>query len=321
MAREIGVFYAPDDDGKHALQFGNLQPGINGGLPLLDVWFTPSNKPKSTVWPALLFTPMNTLRAVAGAYCPIDQRRYAFFSTGTDVLWTRYPSAHPHNAPKETIIDAANPFLGLTELGAGLVDMAAHFNGSALEIAILRTDGLLVVFRGTPWTAQTKQQLQWTQVVGLAGFGDAQRIAISEAAGAGHVFVASNNVITEVFYFGNTTGSGTIATFTDQILDVGNVFTPADGVMHVVVATADPQSGGSTLFEAEFVPAVKPPQTRQLGTVNFRLAGLGAYLKPDGAQHIIMSQDASGVAPLFLSWGAPDLSVFDFGLFPPRVAA
>lgn len=319
MARMIAVFYTPDDDCEHAVVAEAPVPGANSGVPFLDRTFSPSRKRQADYFPALAFTPPATQRAIAGAFCPFDNRRYLFITDGTNASWTRYASPYNNQSPAENLIDNTHPLGSVGGNFPGVVDMAAHFNGGQLELAVLTKGGGVQIFRGTPWNATSwgdAAALAWTSIPVGTSFPTAKRVATCQGAGWGHVFLASDSTVTEFWYTPAQQGHVQIATFADRILDVGAVFTP-DGIMHAVVATIDPNSNDSIVYEVEYVPAQKPPATRRIGTVNFLLDGLGAYIKPDNAQHIIMSA-SSGVETtgLFLSWGAPDLSQFFYGPWP-----
>jgi hypothetical protein len=317
MPRRLAAFYSPDDDLEHGSQV--IPTGPSGFFLLYDPGFSPATQQRE--WEVKINTPTQVLEAIAGVFCPADNRRYFFFvSESNELLWYRYSSPFLHNGPSDPLLNSSIPLGPISPLPGSIVDMAAHYNGSQLEIAVLSAGGRLQIFRGSPWVASSWKDpaALWLVTEVALQFPTAKRVTISQGAGAGHIFVVTSSDVTEVYYYGSVIGSNPIAQFPFEILDVGSVFTPDDGIMHVVVATANPdQANTSRIYEVEFKPAEVPPSTRLLGGVIFTLDGLGVYLKPDLSQHIIMCETNPGfVATMWLSWGNRDLSNFQYGLWP-----
>lgn len=188
-----------------------------------------------------------------------------------------------------------------------------------MEVLVLMQNGHLWRMSGEPWSGN----LTWSLIPFFASFAGAQRIAVFEGDGWGHVIIATQHDIIEVYYTWNSWGHGTIWTFTEAIGDVGAFYTPEDSIAHIIVAT--PPFGQQTnVSEITFVPAQSPPTLRQLGIVNFRIDSLGAYVKPDGGRHVIMLE---GVNPprnppgnLFLSWYYPGWNEFQYSPWPTTSA-
>ncbi|MGZ4009204.1 MAG: hypothetical protein ACXVJV_18715, partial [Mucilaginibacter sp.] len=279
MGRSIAVVYTPDDNLEHAYQLLYPSLGLNSGFPVRDVSFSPQTQGK--VATAMPYTPQNTIWAIAAAYSPVDGMRYIFYATSDNkVFWTRNTKYY-WNPPHDPLVNGRMLLVGdFPAYPANAIqDMAAYFTGSEIEVVVLLNNGDLWRMGGAPWTGS----LAWSQIPFFAKFTGAKRIAVFEGAGWGHIMVATDHSITEVYYVWNGFGQTTIWTFADPITDVG-CFYDSGGTAHVIASIKSSQ--GTDVFDIRFVPAQVPPALFKLGTVPFVIDSLGAYQKPDGGMHV-----------------------------------
>jgi hypothetical protein len=315
MGRSIAAVYTPDDDLEHAFQLIHPVQGQNSGYPIRDVTFSPATQ--GHVGPGLSNTPLNTIWAVGGTFCPIDNMRYIFFATSDNkIFWTRFSSNYK-NPPKDNLIYPGTPWREVAEFtgysATAIVDLAAYFTGSQIEVVALMNNGDLWRMGGTPWSWNT-----WSQIPIWANFKGCKRIALFEGAGWGHIMLASDHDITEVYYTWNKSGQDKIWSSDKVISDLGAFFSEEDGTAHIIAAI--PVGNGTEIHEITFVPAMVPPSSRILATVPFMVESLGAYEKPDKGRHVIMQAPPpyQGKEILYLSWYAPGEEGFGFGLWPPQ---
>ncbi|QQE89508.1 hypothetical protein [Azotobacter chroococcum] len=317
MGRSIAAFYTPDDGLEHAIQIVEPAPGQNSGFPIMDVTFSPETQ--GHIAPAAAFTPLNTQRTIGATYSPIDGYRYIFFATTDNkVFWSRYTGNYK-NPPNDPILRGQYPLVNelLGYPPSSIVDLAAYFSGGQLEVLVLMKNGDLWRMGGEPWS----NQLSWSLIPFFARFIGGRRLAVFEGAGWGHVIIATIHDIVEVYYTWNRWGQVKIWTFDKQIIDVGTFYTPEDGVAHIIVATTA-LNQRTDVHEITFVPAQMPPTLRQLGTVNFIIHSLGAYVKPDLGRHVIMLEAPVAGPPvdLYLSWYYPGWVGFQYSSWPPLQA-
>lgn len=323
MGRSIAAFYSPDDDLEHALKLQMPAPGQNSGFPIVDITFSPSTQ--GHMAPGLEYTPLNTVRVVGGTYSPLDGYRYIFFATADNTVnWTRFSSNYK-NPPPDPVL-GGSPFLPVFQFQGyaqnSITDIAAYFTGSQLEVLVLMSNGNLWRLCGAPWDPAFSTFGQpWSVIPFFTLLTGGRRVAVFEGAGWGHAIVATDHDVIEVYYTWNRFGRDKIWTFNETITDIGAFFTPEDGVAHIIVAT--PQINKTTVIrEITFTPAMVPPASRSLGTVNFILESLGAYEKPDQGRHVIMlaTDLINPPTDLYLSWYYPGWNGFQYGHWPPLIA-
>ena len=313
MGRLIAAFYTPDDDLEHALKVQMPAPGQNSGYPIVDITF--SQATQGHMGPGLAYSPLNTIRVVGGSYAPPDGYRYIFYATDDNaVSWLRFSSNYKNPPKDKSPTGIVYQFIGYAN--NSIVDIAAHFTGSQLEVLVLMANGNLWRLGGAPWDPGF---YSWSFIPFFVPLNGARRVAVFEGAGWGHAIVATLNDIVELWYTWNQSGSVKLWTFPEAISDVGAFFTPEDGVGHIIVAT--PSAGSRTLIrEITYTPAIVPPAVRTLGTVNFVVDSLGAYEKPDLGRHVIMLATGQPPVDLYLSWYYPGWTGFQYAHWPQLAA-
>lgn len=315
MGRSIAVVYTPDDNLEHAYQLIQPSQNIYSGYPIRDVSFSPATQGKVGI--GMPYTSLNTIWVVAAAYCPIDGMRYLFYATSDNkVYWTRF-SRNYINPPHDPIVQGngslfVGAFPGYQQPNS-IIDIAAYFTGTELEVVVLMKDGYIWRMGGAPWTGN----LAWSQIPIWANFAGAKRIALFEGAGWGHILVAFDFSITEVWYNWNGFGQTKLWTFNSKVSDVG-AFYDSGGTAHVIVSVA--AQNGTEVYDIRYVPAQVAPYQNLLGHVPFTVDSLGAYQKPDGGMHVIMQEPPPyhNREILYLSWYLPWWPGFQYSVWPQQ---
>ncbi len=321
MGTHLAAFYSPDDDLEHALQLVSL-PSIGPTAFLVsDTTFSPAGQGNRKLLDTLAAPTYEAVVALSGVYSPLDGLRYAFVATSNNQIYAtayKQDSTKPEFGP---VLVYDTPFPSYPP--HSIVDIAAFFSSDSdpaldnqIYIAVLMANGDLWAIFGThdvigSWTAIGLLFAHAPQGKNICAY-------YSPQDQERHMLIATDHDITHVHFTSHSTQQEALAHFDETILAISGFYTPDDQMQHSITATTD--GSAYHVQEIVFQLGIQIPPTTLLGTVNFTLLDIGAYVKPDAGRHVIMVGTTGNPYPndtqLYLSWYYPGWQGFAYGPWP-----